>query len=118
MAGVRNIVSISAVTAPSTPATASQSLTAIQNTAGLTVTLDAGGRPDKTFFASVGGAATVTVEGSVDGSNWRILSTTVMIGALDIFPDDLTIHRMRGYRHVRAKTATVGVAVTFEISAI
>jgi len=93
------------------PASASDSVASGDNTAGLTVTLDTEGRPNMELYYSVGGAATIYVEGSTDNSTWRTTDTITTSGA-----DSDALAYVNGYRYVRARCPTTGIDITLEIS--
>lgn len=91
-------------------------VTAAQNSAGLTVTLDLGptGRPTVQRFISLGGSASASVQASRDGATWRTLETqTTTLSPLS----SIASVQGLGYRFVRVASASTGVALEFEISA-
>ncbi|MEO2151353.1 MAG: hypothetical protein ABGW50_01680 [Thermococcus sp.] len=90
-----------------------KTITATENTAGLEVVLNKGGRPNVNFFYSVGGAATIYVEVSVDGINWRRIDTITTFAA----QQDMRTYSNIAYPYIRARTDTTGVDVLFELVA-
>ncbi len=114
-----NVFSPSGMPVTPVPAVfASQTILAGANVAGLTVMLDTEGRPYKGFFASVGGIATVLFEVSVDGTTWRTLKSTLTVGPATILPGETELIQAAGYRHMRLTSATTGIDITFELTAI
>jgi hypothetical protein len=95
------------------PVWARGGVTAAYNTAGFYIDLYKGGRPNLTLYYNVGGAATIYLKGSVDGTNWRILETITAIG-----PEERAVAFMAvAYPYVRAETPTTGIDVFFELVA-
>ena len=95
------------------PVSASGSITAIDNTAGFSVTLNKGGRPYVNIYYRLGGAGEVYLKVSRDGATWRTLKTYTLSAAgegLDTVPGV-------SYPYVRLETPTTGVDVEFEIVA-
>jgi len=95
------------------PVSATGSVTASSNTSGLTVQLNKGGRPYVNIYYYLGGAGTVHVEVSLDGSTWRPLDTIALSSA----GSGLKIYQGVAYPYVRVRTALTGADVAFEIVA-
>ena len=100
------------------PLTASGSVTAVGNVAGLVVTLDCQDRRSRGFFANIGGAAVVDVLVSLDGATWRLVKTFVTTGTLDLVQDAATLMLLDGWPFIRFKCLTLGIALTFELCAM
>jgi len=95
------------------PVCNSDSVDSGSNTSGLIVELDKGGRPYVDVYYNVGGAATIYIEVSADGTTWRLLDTiTTSTGSegVEQFP-------WVGHRYVRARCPTTGIDITLEITA-
>jgi len=95
------------------PVSASDSVAAADNTAGLTVTLDKGGRPFVDVYYNVGGAADIYIEVSKDGSTWRPLDSVSPTSA----EEKLLQYPWVGHRYVRVRVPTTGIDVELEITA-
>ncbi len=95
------------------PVSASASVAAADNTAGLVTTLFKGGRPNINIFYSLGGAGNIYVEVSLDGSTWRLLETITLSAA----GSGTKIYQGIAYPYVRARTDATGIDVAFEIVA-
>ncbi len=95
------------------PVSATSSVTASSNTSGLTVQLNKGGRPYVNVYYALGGAGTVYVEVSLDGSTWRLLDTITLSSA----GSGLKIYQGVAYPYVRMRTTLTGANVAFEIVA-
>jgi len=89
------------------------SITATDNTAGFSVTLSKGGRPNVNIYYSVGGAATIYLKGSADGVNWRTLKTYTLTTA----GEGVDIIQGVAYPYVKLETPTIAIDVAFEIVA-
>jgi hypothetical protein len=95
------------------PVSASGSISATDNTAGFSVTLNKGGRPNVNVYYSLGGAGTVYLKVSVDGVAWRTLKTYT----LDSAGEGVDIIQGVAYQYVKLETPTTGIDVEFEIVA-
>jgi hypothetical protein len=95
------------------PVSASGSISAAGNTAGFSIVLVKGGRPNVNVYYSLGGAGTVYLKVSVDGVAWRTLKTYVLGGA----GEGMDIIQGVAYPYVMLETPTTGVDVEFEIAA-
>lgn len=95
------------------PASASGSITATDNTAGFSITLDKGGRPYVNIYYSAGGAATIHLKVSRDGINWRTLKTY----SLTVAGEGTDIIQGVAYPYVKLETPTTGIDVVFEVVA-
>jgi len=92
----------------------STSIAAADNTAGLELMLY---KPSKKYinvYYSVGGAAEIYVEVSVDRSMWRLLDKITTTGA----KSDIEQYPWVLYPYVRVRTPTTGIDVEFEIVAL
>jgi hypothetical protein len=95
------------------PVSASGSISAVDNTAGFSLVLSKGGRPNVNVYYSLGGAGTVYLKVSVDGVAWRTLKTYTLTGA----GEGVDIVQGVAYPYVRLETLTTGIDVAFEIVA-
>jgi hypothetical protein len=95
------------------PVHARGGVTATYNTAGFYIELYKGGRPNVTLYYNVGGAATIQLKGSVDGTTWRVLETITTTGAEERAVAFMAV----AYPYVRAETTTTGIDVVFELVA-
>jgi hypothetical protein len=95
------------------PVSASGSISAVDNTAGFSVVLSKGGRPNVNVYYSLGGAGTIYLKVSKDGVTWRTLKTYTLIGA----GEGVDIIQGVAYPYVRLETSTTGIDVVFEIAA-
>ena len=93
------------------PVSASDSVAAGDNTAGLSVQVTADGRPNMELYYNVGGAATINVYGSNDGSTWRPTDSFTTSGA-----DEDTLFYYNAYRYVKVECPTTGIDVTLEVT--
>jgi len=88
-------------------------LPAAQNTYGASVSILSGGRPNVNVYYSLGGAGTIYVEVSLDGSKWRVLDTITLTAA----GSGLKTYAGVAYPYVRVRTPTTGVDVELEVVA-
>jgi len=95
------------------PVSASGSIDASSNTAGFSITLSKGGRPNVNVYYSLGGVGTVYLKVSRDGSTWRTLKTYSLSGA----GEGIDVVQGIAYPYVRLETPTTGIDVTLEIVA-
>jgi len=95
-----------------TPISGSDSITAGNNTSGVSTSLDIGGRPTVEVYYNVSGAATINIYGSTDGSTWRHTSAITIPAA-----EENAVIFSNGYKYVKAECITTGIDVTLEISA-
>jgi hypothetical protein len=92
---------------------ATRSVTASENTSGLTVYLNKGGRPNVNIYYSLGGAGNVYVEVSLDNNTWRQLDVIQLTSG----GSGIKIYQGIAYPYVRARTDATGIDVVFEIVA-
>ena len=95
------------------PVSASSSITASSNTAGLSITLSKGGRPNVNVYYSLDGPGTVYLKASWDGSTWRTLKTYTLTQA----GEGVDVVQGIAYPYLRLETPTTGINVTLEIVA-
>lgn len=95
------------------PVSASGSIVASSNTAGFSITLSKGGRPNVNVYYNLGGAGTVYLKVSRDGSTWRTLKTYSLTGA----GEGIDVVQGIAYPYVRLETPTTSIDVTLEIVA-
>ncbi len=95
------------------PVSASSSVSATDNTSGLSVALNKGGRPNVNIYYSLGGAGNVYVEVSLDGSTWRLLDTI----SLSVAGSGIRVYQGIAYPYVRVRTDATAIDVVFEIAA-
>lgn len=95
------------------PVSASGTVTAANNTTGLTVTLDTNSRPYFSVTYDVGGAATIYVERSNDNTNWKLYDTITLTSAASGSED----YPFNTVRYVRVRCPTTGINITLEVSA-
>lgn len=88
-------------------------LTAGENTYGASVTVRTDGRPNINLYYSLGGAGTIYVEVSLDGTEWRLLDTI----SLSASGEGIKTYSPIAYPYVRARTPTTGIDVTLELVA-
>ena len=91
---------------------ASGSISASDNTAGFSVTLNKGHRRYVDVYFKLGGAGDLIIEVSVDGSNWRVYHSESFSAATENIYSFET-----AYPYVRVRTPTTGIDVIFEIVA-
>jgi hypothetical protein len=89
------------------------SITAINNTAGLVVALFKGGRPNVSLYYSLGGAGTVYLEASLDGTTWR----TVKTYPLSASGEGFDVVQGIAHPYVRLNCPTTGIDITLELAA-
>jgi hypothetical protein len=90
-----------------------KSVTASENTSGLTVYLNKGGRPNVNIYYSLGGAGNIYVEVSLDNNKWRLLDVI----QLDSGGSGIKIYQGIVYPYIRVRTDATGIDVEFEIVA-
>ena len=90
-----------------------KSVTASENTSGLTVYLNKGGRPNVNIYYSLGGAGNVYVEVSLDNNKWRQLDVIQLTSG----GSGIKIYQGIAYPYIRARTDATGIDVEFEIVA-
>jgi hypothetical protein len=95
------------------PVSVSGSISAVDNTAGFSVVLNKGGRPNVNVYYNLGGAGTIYLKVSIDGATWRTLKTYTLAG-----PGE-GVDTIQGvaYPYVKLETPTTGIDVVFEIVA-
>jgi hypothetical protein len=97
---------------------ASDSVTAANNTNGLTVTLQGYGRSNVNLHYSVGSSTSVFLEGrNPDGANeWREI-TEYDTTSSNTDDTDTVQEPFLAYQEYRARVDTAGIAITLELSA-
>jgi hypothetical protein len=95
------------------PVSASGSVAAAANTAGLEVKLYKGGRPNVNIYYSAGGAAEVRFEVSLDGATWR----TVDVISLAVAGSGFKAYSSIAYPWVRLYSPTTAVDLELELVA-
>jgi hypothetical protein len=95
------------------PVSVSGSISATDNTAGFSVVLNKGGRPNVNVYYYLGGAGTVYLKVSMDGVTWRTLKTYTLASV----GEGMDIVQGVAYPYISLETLTTGVDVTFEIVA-
>jgi hypothetical protein len=95
------------------PVSTSGSISAVDNTAGFSVVLNKGGRPNVNVYYSLGGAGTVYLKVSIDGATWRTLKTYSLSEA----GEGTDIVQGVAYPYVMLSTDATGIDVVFEIVA-
>jgi hypothetical protein len=95
------------------PVSVSGSISATDNTAGFSIELNKGGRPNVNIYYSLGGAGTIYLKVSVDCVTWRTLKTYTLSSA----GEGMDIVQGVAYPYVRLETPTTGVDVVFEVVA-
>ena len=95
------------------PVTNRIEVNAYQNTYGVELVVNKGGRPFINIFYKLGGSGTIYVEVSIDGEKWRLLDTI----PLDTAGEGIKIYQGISYPWVRVRTPTTGIDVEFEITA-
>jgi hypothetical protein len=98
----------------SAPASASDSVAAASNTAGLTVQLDTDYRTVVEIRYSCGGAADFYVEGSDDGTTWYEGDSFSESGAVT----DKIVGYLSARRYIRMRSPTTGIDLSFELVAL
>jgi len=88
-------------------------VTASENSSGVALVLNKGGRPNVNVYYSLGGAGNVYVEVSLDNSTWRLLDTV----ALNSAGSGVKIYQGIAYPYVRVRTDATNIDVEFEIVA-
>jgi hypothetical protein len=95
------------------PVSVGGSVSATDNTAGFSIVLNKGGRPNVNIYYSLGGAGTVYLKVSVDGVTWRTLKTYSLTGA----GEGVDVLQGIAYPYIMLSTDATGVDVEFEIVA-
>ena len=90
-----------------------KSVTAGENTSGLTVYLNKGGRPNVNIYYSLGGAGNVYVEVSLDNNKWRLLDVIQLTSG----GSGIKIYQGIAYPYIRVRTDASGIDAEFEIVA-
>ena len=88
-------------------------VTASENSSGVALVLNKGGRPNVNVYYSLLGAGNVYVEVSLDNSTWRLLDTV----ALNSAGSGVKIYQGIAYPYVRVRTDATNIDVEFEIVA-
>jgi hypothetical protein len=89
------------------------SITAANNTSGFYIELYKGGRPYLNLYYRVGGAAIISIKGSVDGATWRTIETLI----ITVAEEKTIVFQGIAYPYIRVETPTTGIGVEFEIVA-
>jgi len=95
------------------PITGSITVNAYQNTYGVELAINKGGRPFVNVYYKLGGKGTIYIEVSIDGSKWRVIDSIT----LDSAGEDFRIYQGIAYPWIRVRTPTTGIDVEFEITA-
>jgi len=95
------------------PVSSYGSITATDNTAGFSISLSKGGRPNLNVYYRLGGAGTVYLKASVDGAMWRTIKTYSLSAA----GEGIDVIQGVAYPYVKLETPTTGIDVEFEIVA-
>jgi len=90
-----------------------KSVTASENTSGVAVYLNKGGRPNVNIYYSLGGAGNVYVEVSLDNNKWRQLDVIQLTSGAS----GIKIYQGIAYPYIRVRTDATGIDVEFEIVA-
>ena len=89
------------------------SITASDNTAGFSIVLDKGGRPNVNIYYKLGGAGVVYLKVSRNGAMWRTLKTY----SLSTAGEGIDVIQGIAYPYVMLSTDATGIDVEFEIVA-
>jgi hypothetical protein len=92
---------------------ATRSVTASENTSGVMVYLNKGGRPNVNIYYSLGGAGNIYVEVSLDNNKWRQLDVIQLTSG----GSGIKTYQGIAYPYIRARTDATGIDVEFEIVA-
>jgi hypothetical protein len=92
---------------------ASKKISASENTSGLTVYLNKGGRPNVNIYYSLSGAGDIYVEVSLDNEQWRLLDVIQLTSG----GSGIKIYQGIVYPYIRVRTDATGIDVEFEIVA-
>jgi len=95
------------------PVHASAKVVATENTAGLQVTIESGGRPYVNLYYKLGGAGDIYLEGSNDGQTWRPIDSIHLTTA----EENTKMYQGIAFRFVRARVPTTGIDVELELVA-
>jgi len=93
--------------------TASSSVTAEDNTSGLAVAMDTGGRKLVHWHVELGGAGQAIVQVSDDGSTWLNTANSITLSSAGSWDDWDFI----GFKYVRVYVPTTGISVSIRLSA-
>jgi hypothetical protein len=89
------------------------SIAAADNTAGFSIVLEKGGRPNVNIYCRLGGAGEIYLKVSRDGASWRAIKTYSLSAA----GEGIDIIQGVAYPYVKLETAATGIDVEFEIVA-
>ena len=89
------------------PVYTSKSLSDDENTGGLEITLEKGGRPNVNVYYRLGGPGELYIDVSVDGENWKTLYSLNFTEPTE----DIIIVRGVAFPFVRARVPTPGIDV-------
>jgi hypothetical protein len=92
---------------------ATRSVTASENTSGVSVYLNKGGRPNVNIYYSLGGAGNIYVEVSLDNNTWRQLDMIQLTSG----ESGIRVYQSVAYPYIRVRTDATGIDVEFEIVA-
>jgi hypothetical protein len=92
---------------------ATRSVSSSENTSGVEIWLNKGGRPNVNIYYSLGGAGAIYVEVSINGNKWRQLDVI----RLDSGGSGIKIYQGIAYPYVRVRTNATNIDVEFEIVA-
>lgn len=94
------------------PSYSSSSITSANNTSGLSLSLDIGGRPFVELYYSVSASATINIYGSSNGITWRKTTTMTIPSA-----EEKGVVFNTGFKYIKVESPTIGIDITFEVSA-
>ena len=106
-------VSMTGLTGTSALATASTSVTASENTAGVELELDTEHRTLVHWHVELGGAGEAKIQASMDGTTWFDTANSTSLSSAGTWDDWDFI----GFRYVKVVVPTTGIDVTIYISA-
>ena len=88
-------------------------VTGSQNVYGVELDLYKGGRPNVNIYYRVGGPAEVYIEGSIDGSVWRVIRKIDVTGS----SEETIVLQGIAFPYIRVRVPTTGIEVELEIVA-
>jgi hypothetical protein len=92
---------------------ATRSVTAGENTSGVSLYLNKGGRPNVNIYYSLSGAGNIYVEVSLDNNTWRQLDMIQLTSS----GSGIKTYQGIAYPYIRVRTDATGIDVEFEIVA-
>jgi hypothetical protein len=91
----------------------SKKISESENTSGLTIYLNKGGRPNVNIYYSLSGVGNIYVEVSLDNNKWRQLDVIQLSSG----GSGIKIYQGIAYPYIRVRTDATGIDVEFEIVA-